>query len=58
MKNVYAFILGALAVMALDMVWASKGYANGPEVLCESIMYPGTRQVFRGYSCPRDWYPV
>jgi len=58
MKYVTSFILGAMAVMVLDMVWASKGYAQDDRVYCESIMRPGVIQSFPCCYCPTGWVPA
>jgi len=51
MKNIYTFILGALAVFALDMVWASKGYAQDVKH-CINLQTGDIIVVRAGYPCP------
>ena len=53
MKMAISFVAGMLLIMAMDVAMAQQ-----PEVRCESIMYPGTIQIFPGYMCPTNWYPV
>jgi len=56
MKNIYAFILGALAVMALDVVWASKGYAQDVEyTYC--VNGKGEVVIVTNWTCPAGYWP-
>ena len=54
MKNLYLIPLSLAVLIALV---ATVKNAHAGEVLCESILYPGTTQVFNG-RCPRNWVPV
>ena len=59
MKYALSFILGAMAVMVLDMVWASKGYAQDDQIrVCrDTSSYPIKIIIVEaGQQCPPGHY--
>jgi hypothetical protein len=54
-KYALSFLLGACFIMILDMVWASKGYAQGEVKYCQDLTTGRVIAVAAGMPCP---YPM
>jgi len=59
MSKIYA---PALIITAMLLIFgallSNQAHSQQPQVRCESLMYPGTIQIFNGYQCPAGWAPV
>jgi hypothetical protein len=51
-KYALSFILGACSIMILDMVWASKGYAQVEMKNCQDLTTGQVIQVPANMPCP------
>jgi hypothetical protein len=57
MKYLTSFLMGALMIMALDMVWANKSYAQGTQyTYCEGPN--GQVVIVSNFTCPPGFWRI